>query len=384
MLVSVIIPVFQKEEVFFHCFTTLLRYLTINTELIIINDGSGKHVAATVERCLAEAKSERVVRVEMIEHEYPKGTVDALNKGFREATGDVVVLCDSDVFFDGPWMEAVLDLLERDEVGAVGGVLTYPQTGGIQCCGLTFNSDTARHLMLNNDPAALPAAPFPVQAQIFALCAMRADVIRKVGPLDRQYFNGYEDLDFQMRIRALGLEIYTHPKVRAFHWERSNGVHRTLNRKRNLGRFWRMHGHRVETDLWRYLESNIKKFLDDGNSGGRHYRLVDLCEDRVESHELRGQLMDNQWFHITDIKDVSHAVSGIEEIWLPQVLGVDEHRNQQPFIFLVQNFVRLLGNRYWIEARQRIQPGDVIIDLYANVISVNELLSSCWPGNKVR
>lgn len=385
MIVSIIVPVFQKKEVFELFFTSLIKFLTVESEIIIVNDGSGEHVSTTIDKVLYDSDNKYINKVEIVVNKHPGGTAEAWNSGLQRVQGEVIIFCDSDIFFDRPWMEPLLTVVQQEDVGAVGGVLVYPQTGGIQCCGLAFNDDIGRHLMLNSNPSELGEAPFLVQAQVFALCAIRTEVVRKIGILDNNYFNGYEDLDYQMRIIAQGLKIYTHPNVMVLHWERSNGIHRANNRKKNLGRFWRKYGHLIQSDMWKFLYKNIEKSIASNNiNTSFEYIMIDLCEDRTECLEIRNKLVEHPGVKIDYITDYSYLINNMDEIWLPQVLGVDEYRNQKPFIFMVQNFVKLLGNRYWIENRQAVQPNDIIIDLYANVVPLKMLLSSCWPGNKVR
>lgn len=97
------------------------------------------------------------------------------------------------------------DFKTKPNVGIIGCMLLYPQTGGIQCCGITFQDNVGRHLYLNSRPEKIYLDTFQdVQCTIFAFCAIRYCAIKKAGYLNEDFYNGYEDWDYQMRIKQFG------------------------------------------------------------------------------------------------------------------------------------------------------------------------------------
>lgn len=54
------------------------------------------------------------------------------------------------------------------------------------------------------------------------------------------------------------------------------------------------------------------------------------------------------------------------------------------FIFLCDQFVRLLNNDYWWKLRQNYNSDDIIIDLNSNILDFKELSGTFWPGTKIR
>ena len=54
------------------------------------------------------------------------------------------------------------------------------------------------------------------------------------------------------------------------------------------------------------------------------------------------------------------------------------------FIFLCDQFVRLLNNDYWWKLRQNYNSDDIIIDLNSNILDFKELSVTFWPGTKIR
>jgi GT2 family glycosyltransferase len=307
-----------------------------------------------------------------------RGGARSLNAGLDLATGEVVIFADSDLILIDGWQSALLDAVKNPRIGSAGALLIYPQSGGVQHCGIAFSEDIGRHLFLNASPDDVPKSMFTVQSVVFALCAIRRRVIDAIGPIDELYFNGYEDLDYQMRIAQLGLQVVLEPRAQAYHWERGNGPNRAANRKRNLGRFWRQWGHVIRSDLEGYL---VQRFRHVGGTDAI-FRGIDLCRDRPSASRTWEALQHEA--SITMIDDLSHMSGTANEVWLPQAMGVDGHRTTQRLLILVDNFVQLLGNRYWIELRTLIRNDDVVIDLYANALPLRLLHMSCWPGTKIR
>lgn len=373
---SIIVPVFQDSAIFDLFLESLWRTVEVPSQIVLLNDGSGHRVDELIETYSRRAPAS--IRVERRAWQRSRGCACVLNAGLELAEGEVVIFADSDLIFTAGWQTALLSAVARPGVGSAGGLLLYPQTGGVQHCGIGFSEDIGRHLFLNASPDDVPQDTFTVQSVVFALCAMPHSVIDAVGAVDEQYFNGYEDLDYQMRVGRLGLQVVVEPRARAYHWERGSGPNRAANRKRNLGRFWRQWGSSIKSDV----EGHLVRRLAEVGGRGQVFRGIDLCRDRPCADRTWGTL--RREMSIAAIDDLSYMVGTDDDIWLPRALGVDGHRTTQRLLFLVDNFVQLLGNRYWIELRGSVRDDDVIIDLYANAVPLQRLRVSCWPGTKIR
>lgn len=373
---SIIVPVFQEPAILELFLDSLWRTVEVPSQVVLINDGSGRLIDELIDSYIRRAPTN--IHVEHQSWQQSRGCACALNSGLNLAAGEVVIFADSDLMLINGWQVALLDALRRPKVGSAGGLLIYPQTGGVQHCGIAFSEDIGRHLFLNALPEDVPQESFSVQSVVFALCAIPRPVIDVTGLIDELYFNGYEDLDYQMRIAQHGYHVVIEPRARAYHWERSSGPNRAVNRKRNLGRFWRRWGSSIQSDLESHLVRRLIKVVGTGAS----FRGIDLCKDRPCSSRVWEALHDE--ISISMIDDLSYMIGAGNEIWLPQVMGVDGHRTTQRLLFLVDNFVQLLGNHYWLELRKLIRDDDVVIDLYANALPVQRLQMSCWPGTKMR
>ena len=381
---SVIVPVFQTPEILRLFLDSLKTTLTRDTDIIFVNDGSGYVVQTMLQAFQQEAfPGGQHVRVTALENHISLGSATAINTALRliDPSCDYVVFLDSDTILQGRWQEELIANFASDDIGALGGVLLYPQSGGIQCCGLTYCGNAGRHLYLNANPNILDdTGPFDVQATVFAFCCVRRTIAEQVGLLDEHFFNGYEDLDYQFRLRKLGYRILTIPSIRHYHWEKSNGFHRAFNRKSNLGLFWKKHGDYVENDLFRFLACGFKRM----RAVPGPYTVVDFCEGRDTANAVRKWLDVYDVIPISSWMDASYACRSGETIWLPELLDSGQVFHRQPFIFLCDQLVQLLDNQYWWSIRQQNGCDDLIVDLCGNVLLFSQLQHSFWPGRKMR
>lgn len=374
---QVIISVFQSKNIFLLCIKSLFMSIKQPTEIILINDGSNFNCMDSIYDNFSVPDN---VSFQYFIHPTSIGFALSINQGIQLVHPDTyVVFADSDIIFCNNWQDEVTKTLADSTIGAVGGVLIYPQTGGIQCCGITYMDKLARHLYLNNKLSNLNLpSQFSVQATIFAFFAAKSNVILETGNLDEQYFNGYEDIDYQLRIRQHGYKIVTNTNLILYHFEKSNGVHRQYSRRQNLGIFWSQNSNFVKNDLEEYLEYQLRSH----SHSLEEYILVNMCEATMNAGKIIKYLETK--FHIVSVLDVSNLCTVETKIWFPEILSSDSYAVQKSYIFLCDNFIELTENSYWINLRKNYSSTDIIIDLYANVIPLLELVNVCWPGNKIR
>lgn len=368
-------------DLFLH---SLSATLVTDCQIVIVEDGNQPNVRPLLDKFQSTARPG--IEVQLLQNETPRGYAVSANQALRLVTGEIVVMADSDIIFLPGWQGQFADTFAKHPNAAVIGTkLIYPQSGGIQHCGIAFSEDVARHLWLNAPANAVSGQPFAVQSVVFALCAIRRAVLENCELLDENFFNGYEDLDYCLRLRKAGFEVLVAPEITAYHWERSSGLHREFNRRRNLGRLWSRWGAHIEADLWDFFSDGLKRAAGaEILTTSSEWVGVDLCEDRVDSANLWSCVTKTLGAHLKSVRDFSFRIGSNEEIWLPRILGSDSHLEPYRYIFAVQNIARLTANSYWWQLRSALRDDDLVVDLYANVYPLNTLMPGAWPGNKIR
>ncbi|MFZ0181043.1 MAG: glycosyltransferase [Candidatus Dormiibacterota bacterium] len=133
-------------------------------------------------------------------------TPAAINNAVRSMSGEHVVLVDASTrVITGEWLETMLELSQRTGIGAVGLRLRYPDGTvaheGMVCGRLELASSVDQHLHVVKEMSAVSGA-----------CLMtRRDVFDQAGGLDERFFRALWDVDFCLRLPALGHRVLCTP-----------------------------------------------------------------------------------------------------------------------------------------------------------------------------
>ena len=109
-LISVILPIYNKQAYLPRCMESLLNQTYRNLELVLVDDGSCEECAQLCDR-YAEAYSH--VRVF---HKANGGVSDARNFGVRHATGEYISFVDPDDSADPDYISYLFDLIQKYRV----------------------------------------------------------------------------------------------------------------------------------------------------------------------------------------------------------------------------------------------------------------------------
>ena len=124
----------------------------------------------------------------------------------------------------------------RDDVGAVGGRLVYPDGRLQEAGGLVFRDGSAAKFGYGDPDPDFPLFTVPREVDYCSGCLLtfRRDFFLKSGGFDPAYgFGFYEDTDFCFRVRALGRLVLYEPESVIVHVEgASAGIDLTQGAKR--------------------------------------------------------------------------------------------------------------------------------------------------------
>lgn len=158
MLYTIIVPVNQDYNILNLFTDSLLRTVSPSTQIIFINDGSGSAVFQHLDKLKQEVREG--VTIEILQHDFPLGCAVSINSALSLAKGEYIFFLDSDTILQPNWQPMMKETLDSDiTIGMIGGVLLYPQTGGVQHCGIAFADTIGRHLFLNASPDDIPKKP---------------------------------------------------------------------------------------------------------------------------------------------------------------------------------------------------------------------------------
>lgn len=225
--------------------------------IVIVNYNAGSCLLSAVAAAL---RSSAVGEVVVVDNASADGSVDRLlstygfhprlrvvrnskNMGFARAANlalcnidlPLILLLNPDCIIESSTLDRLLPLLERDtEVGMIGCLLRNEdgteQAGCRRAVPTPWRSFVRvlhldrvfwgyprfRNFVLIKDP--LPSVPIYVEAISGAFMLIRREALKRVGPLDEEYFLHCEDLDWCFRFRVAGWKILFVPDVEVVHY----------------------------------------------------------------------------------------------------------------------------------------------------------------------
>lgn len=245
---SIIIPVFNKAAFTKHCLDSLQATLV----------GAGEGEVIVVDNASSDTTSEILAQypwIRVIRNEINRGFAAANNQAAQIARGDALVLLNNDTQAMPGWLAAMLRVLAEPDVGVVGARLLFAdgtiQHSGVYVDGVFLGrgSFIPRHdgiQLHGNDPVALQRRD--VQIVTGACLATSRALYLELGGLDEEYWNGYEDVDYCLKVGARGLRVVYEPKAALYHFESRSGVQRFRRTHWNLERLSKRWSGKVNFD----------------------------------------------------------------------------------------------------------------------------------------
>jgi N-acetylglucosaminyl-diphospho-decaprenol L-rhamnosyltransferase len=226
MDLSVVTVSYNTRELLRGCLASVFSTLgsRLRFEVIVVDnaslDGSVAMIRGSFPEVRVLANSENV------------GFAAGSNQGIRESTGQYVILLNPDtVATDGALADMVRLMEERNEVGAAGPSLLFPD-GSFQHSAFTFPTlpmifldfFPLNHRLLDSRlngryPRAWYAKgePFAIDHPLGAALMVRRSVVDEVGLLDEDFFMYCEEIDWCMRIKRAGWQILCCPAAKIVH-----------------------------------------------------------------------------------------------------------------------------------------------------------------------
>lgn len=215
---SIVLLNYNTRDLTIACLDRLLPdTATQGWQLIVVdnasNDGSADAIAA------------RFPTVEIIRSDVNRGFAAGNNLGIRHATGDALLLLNSDVIATHAQLATLISYLHRHtQVAAVSAGL---RTADGLAQAFAYGDDPSPTYLLRRGLGRLwgnhalhnwdITAPLAVDWVSGACLCVRRQAIEQVGLLDETFFLYFEDADWCRRMRQAGWKIIYNPTVQVTH-----------------------------------------------------------------------------------------------------------------------------------------------------------------------
>ncbi|MEZ4605988.1 MAG: glycosyltransferase family 2 protein [Deinococcales bacterium] len=218
--VSIIIPVYNKAELTYHCIASqILSFNKASYEIIVIDDVS------TDETVRFE---EIIKRLKVIHNEENLGFLQNCNKAAEEARGEYLVFLNNDTEVTSGWLDAMLEVFDTfPQAGLIGSKLIYPDGRLQEAGGIVWGNGQPWNLGRLQNPLA-PQFNYTRQADYVSGASMMISkkLWKRVSGFSEEFIPAYyEDTDLAYKVRAAGYKVYYCPFSEVVHFEgMSNGT----------------------------------------------------------------------------------------------------------------------------------------------------------------
>jgi GT2 family glycosyltransferase len=208
----------------------LLGHPPDEIEILIVNNDPSQDVRGGIGECTDDS------RVAIVEMGFEGDFSRAINRGIRESTGRLVMLCNADLFPSETYLSEMVEFFdEHPNAGAAIGkllrfdLITEQPTDVIDTAGLVL---TRQRRLMTRGEGERDRGQFDEAVEIFAIDGA-APILRRtaleaisVGDefLDENFVTHKEDHDVSWRLRLAGWECWYNPRAVAFHGRTTRGL----------------------------------------------------------------------------------------------------------------------------------------------------------------
>ena len=279
--ISIIIPNKDSKSDLKKCIDSILKSSYQNYEIVIVeNNSKTKEIFDYYDKIQKDNDNIKVVSIKIDKFNYSLIN----NFGVKNSKGEYIVLLNNDTkVLSNDWMEEMLGICQRDDVGIVGAKLLYPDFK-VQHAGVVVGiGGVAGHVNVNiaeNEEGYFSRANVINNfSAVTAACLMiKRSIFEKIDGLDENLQVAFNDIDLCMKVRKLKYLIVFTPYAKLMHYEsKTRGSEDTPEKIK-----------RFESEMY-VFKSKWKDELDRGDP----YYNINLRLDKV-NFEINTNKMEDK------------------------------------------------------------------------------------------
>lgn len=361
MKYSILITYYQGENIVTTALKLLCNSLKNRTdiEIIVCNDNPPVNISHF-------EKIDSLKRIKTIPADKNGGYSTACNRAAQIASGDILILMDSDIFVADNWLNGLEEVYCQ-----------FPNAGCISSTILDLNNGHVVHwgLALMGVEVLKPfrnwKLPEVLQNTVteFSLVTSGCMMVSRhfyniVGGMDPSFYNGYCDLDFAQKVREMGGINYATTKSIVYHRGKIAGQIRKMGEEDTRALFFSKWSSILHEDGTKCYENLLKITM---TSSSPQYILLNFSKSLyIEKYkDIIQNVYQCSFLYIYDFKFLMQPV--LLEDFLPWEMCT----NITPFIYFCDNINDLLQNSHWFFHRNG--RNDLLIDRNGNVINTDIL-----------
>jgi GT2 family glycosyltransferase len=361
--VSIVIPFHSNISYLFSCLASLEPGLSDGDEIIVVVNDS---------RLDESLEFEAYPRVKPIYFSEILGYSRACNIGARSARGDFLFFCDTDTLTVTPQALNAhrAEFQMADNVGATSSLLLSPATGRVHDFGLGWSGHNIIHpfrFAHPSDPRVRTSRR--VQMACSAHMMTPRNVFVQLGGFDEGLRHYYQDTDYCVRLKDLGLGVRVVPAARAFHRGSSASINRAAFRADDRAAFTAKNFARLQCDYEDYLEDSLAAWTPEGMPPP--FYNVAILSTIYNPQQVLGPI--SRRAELRPYCNRRMLERDLPRVDLFDELGRSAALLPDPFLFVVDRVSALHPNALWHHLRG--ERGDVAVDRHGEFLPTRELFS---------
>ncbi|MDQ3021928.1 MAG: glycosyltransferase family 2 protein [Bacteroidota bacterium] len=210
-MISIIIPNYNGFVHLKTCFDSLANQSYQAFNIILVDNNSIDNSVKFAEQ--------NYPKVKVIKLNYNTGFAKAVNEGIKICDTKFILLLNNDTECDKNFLSEMLNGFKDESVGSVAGKM-------LNFYNRNIIDDAGDFLKSRGSPYARgfeesDKGQFDKEEYIFGACAgaamYRAEVFKRIGYFDEDFFAYYEDVDFSFRMQLAGYKCFYNPKAICYH-----------------------------------------------------------------------------------------------------------------------------------------------------------------------
>lgn len=225
--------------------------------VMVVDDHTPGHWVDAMQRAAGDTP------MRIVWYDRPFNFSEKVNLGAVHAAGDLLLLLNDDIeVITDEFLDPMIPLALEPDVGAVGAKL-YFGDGRLQHAGHVYNGDPYHAMFRWSGDELGPSGLLILQREcvgVTAACLLvRPDVFEKVGGFCTWFAGSFNDVDFNLKLDALGYRRVWTPHTELYHFESATRDPTVTEEDHNMIRSrW---AEQLQND--RYYNPNLAPFRDD-------------------------------------------------------------------------------------------------------------------------
>lgn len=366
---SIIIPFHKDKDMLLYSLKTLYETLPSNQDIEIIVVGNNQIPSElNFELPWSEVKFYKIYENLF----YPK----AVNYGVSKASGEIITLCDPDIFYLSNWYMPLLNSFIDKKAGAVSSKLINPCTGRILDFGVYYSKYNAIHSLMGAK-ADHPLAKYnrQVQSACSAVLMTSKKLYETVGGMDIDLPFAYPDFDFCLKLHTKGYPIWVIADSVVYHkgsTDSNNSKYYSFSYLKTdcKGLFYAKDYDIIRMDFGDWFKESYEYFRKLHPQYPSKYMLLDLTTmyNREDYYSVMQKKLN---LIFLDKEVISLKRRNAPEIPLHQTVSFNLIDCNSPILYFTDTFTSLFHNDLWFKMRDI--KNDIVIDRHGNILPCTEI-----------